>query len=188
MRGPDWARLNTLAMRMFPFKQAGVSGVESKESDSAHTLARSGSRLMTYTPMTQHSTSARPRRTRSLPVQPGYWRSTKCSQLTRQIGNRDLGNSADGIYKSLIAFVQIGRSSHKVKGSRTLSCTWSTRDPRSLAGSLPVRLPASSAVRTDAEAGLDRLAASGIDHLEHQPPVACAGCQRGSASGEARHR
>ena len=59
------------------------------------------------------------------------------------------------------------------------SCTWSTRDPRSLAGSLPVRLPASWAVRTDAGAGLDRLAASGVDHLEHQPPVVCAGCQRG---------
>ena len=59
------------------------------------------------------------------------------------------------------------------------SCTWSTRDPLPLAGSLPVRLQASSAVRTDAEAGLDRLAASGIDHLEHQPPVVCAGCQRG---------
>ena len=40
-------------MRLFPFKQAGVSGVDSKESDSAHTLARSGTRLMSYTPMTQ---------------------------------------------------------------------------------------------------------------------------------------
>ena len=64
-------------------------------------------------------------------------------------------------------------------GVRMFSCPVRPRDPRSLAGSLPVRLPASSAIRTDAEAALDRLAASGIDHLEHQPPVVCAGCQRG---------
>ena len=46
-------------------------------------------------------TSTRPRRTRSLPVQPGYWRSMKCSQLTPQIGNCSRGNAADGIYKML---------------------------------------------------------------------------------------
>ena len=63
-----------------------------------------------------------------------------------------------------------------------MSSTGSACDPLPLPGSLLLRLQASSAIRTDAEAGLGRPADRRFDVVARQPPVVCAGSRH--ATGE----